>query len=240
MNTYAKLYTESLYPLQDGVIKIIRSLPTPFYLTGGTALGRGYYNHRYSDVLDLFVNDDPDFIQYVSKFLSELRPNFTITTEVEAHDYLQIHAHQGSISLKIDLVNDVAVHYGEFIEHPLLGKIDSIINILSNKITASYRYEPKDVVDIREICRNFQFTWSDIIQLAKNKEAGVAPPLLSDIIGSIPIEFLSQIKWAFEVDYDLIKRDLQQIAFDILRGEENTLYRDGVGRTGTENTEKKI
>jgi len=54
MESYEKFYTESLYPFQDGVLKLINALKTPFYLTGGTAISRHYYNHRYSDDLDFF------------------------------------------------------------------------------------------------------------------------------------------------------------------------------------------
>lgn len=44
------------------------------------------------------------------------------------------------IELKIDLVNDVEAHFGEFIYSKELGKIDSLENILSNKISALFRY----------------------------------------------------------------------------------------------------
>ena len=40
-------YEASLYPLQNGVLRVARELGSPFYLTGGTALSRGYYHHRY-------------------------------------------------------------------------------------------------------------------------------------------------------------------------------------------------
>ncbi|MDR1421550.1 MAG: nucleotidyl transferase AbiEii/AbiGii toxin family protein, partial [Coriobacteriales bacterium] len=35
---------------------VVQSCKTPFYLTGGTALSRIYYAHRFSDDLDFFVN----------------------------------------------------------------------------------------------------------------------------------------------------------------------------------------
>ena len=50
-----------LYALQDSVLKAISGLEHGFYLTGGTALGRGYYRHRYSEDLDFFANDAGDF-----------------------------------------------------------------------------------------------------------------------------------------------------------------------------------
>jgi len=52
MNLQEKYYRESLYPFQDGVLNIVKKSGTPFYLTGGTALSRGYFNHRYSDDLE--------------------------------------------------------------------------------------------------------------------------------------------------------------------------------------------
>ena len=55
MNLYAKYYREKLYPFQDGVLNIVKKSGTPFYLTGGAALSRGYFDHRYSYDLDLFV-----------------------------------------------------------------------------------------------------------------------------------------------------------------------------------------
>jgi hypothetical protein len=52
------------------------------------------------------------------------------------------------VELKIDLVNDVAAHYGRMIDAPILGRIDSVRNILSNKLTALFRSEPMGNIDI--------------------------------------------------------------------------------------------
>ena len=48
-------------PFQDRVLHILDDLDTEFYLTGGTAASRGYLGHRFSDDLDLFVNDAAEF-----------------------------------------------------------------------------------------------------------------------------------------------------------------------------------
>ena len=61
LNESEKFYQENLYPLQDGVLNLVKNCKTHFYLTGGTALSRIYYNHRYSDDLDFFVNADIKF-----------------------------------------------------------------------------------------------------------------------------------------------------------------------------------
>ncbi len=57
-----------LYLLQDKFLTWWASLGFQFYLTGGTALGRFYLNHRYSEDLDFFLNNDPLFSQYIDEF----------------------------------------------------------------------------------------------------------------------------------------------------------------------------
>jgi len=54
-------YLDKLYPFQDKILKLVEQLDLEFYLTGGTALGRCYLNHRYSDDLDFFVNRHKGF-----------------------------------------------------------------------------------------------------------------------------------------------------------------------------------
>ena len=49
-----KIAYKKLYDLQDRVLGIVFSREHDFYLTGGTALHRFYYNLRYSDDLDFF------------------------------------------------------------------------------------------------------------------------------------------------------------------------------------------
>jgi tRNA nucleotidyltransferase/poly(A) polymerase len=66
-------YSDKLYPFMDRVLSLIRKAETTFYLTGGTVLGRHYLHHRYSDDLDLFVNQAPDFREQVTKTLEVLR-----------------------------------------------------------------------------------------------------------------------------------------------------------------------
>ncbi|MDQ7060749.1 MAG: nucleotidyl transferase AbiEii/AbiGii toxin family protein [Sulfurimonas sp.] len=48
---------KELYLLQDEILEIIIKLENNFYLTGGTALHRFYYDARYSDDLDFFRNE---------------------------------------------------------------------------------------------------------------------------------------------------------------------------------------
>ena len=52
---------DALYELQDWVLRALAPVEHGFYLTGGTALIRGFYRHRYSEDLDFFVNDESNF-----------------------------------------------------------------------------------------------------------------------------------------------------------------------------------
>lgn len=164
MKSYEKYYTRSLYPLQDGIIQRINSLNTPFYLTDGTALSRAYFNHRYSDDLDFFVNENPLFLSYLSNIINILEEYcfknkllFQKDKAIITGIYSRLYIEKGETILKIEFVNDIAARFGEISIHPELGKVDSIRNILSNKITALFRYEPKDIVDIWIIAKNYSF-----------------------------------------------------------------------------------
>ncbi|KKL81481.1 hypothetical protein LCGC14_1994380 [marine sediment metagenome] len=78
MNALEKYYEENLYPLQDGVLNIVKKSRTPFFLTGGAALSRYYVGHRYFDDLDLFVVDDSNYSDHVNvvlKLLVESKDN---------------------------------------------------------------------------------------------------------------------------------------------------------------------
>src|SRR5450759_3603027 len=45
-----------LYRIPDKLLLALKQVMSSFYLTGGTALGRFYLNHRYSEDLDFFIN----------------------------------------------------------------------------------------------------------------------------------------------------------------------------------------
>jgi len=62
-------YFDSLYPFQDEALTVFKTIETEFYLTGGTAASRGYLEHRFSDDLDFFVNDDPRFSLWADRII---------------------------------------------------------------------------------------------------------------------------------------------------------------------------
>jgi len=213
----------------------VSRLKTPFYLTGGTALSRFYFNHRYSDDLDLFVNNSKAYLEFIKQILAKFEESqksgiFKINYNLlqRSGDYTQIFlsksTDKGEITLKIDLVNDISKHFGKFNIDPTLGKVDSWENILSNKLAALFRFEPKDIADIWVISKNRLFNWRNIIAEAKSKEAAIDPVQIHRILNSFPADELKIIKWAGRIEKDQIMKDIKVIAIDILQGNKNSLF----------------
>jgi len=145
-------YFERLYPLQDALLAAFARVETGFYLTGGTAASRGYLNHRFSDDLDLFVNDDPQFGLWTDRLVTAAGaadPTWQVHVGLRDARFVRFVVGAGAVDLKVELVNDVPSHVGQVTAHPVLGRLDSAENILANKLTAlADRQEPKDLADI--------------------------------------------------------------------------------------------
>ena len=114
MNVLEKYYEENLYPLQNGVLNIVKKSGTPFFLTGGTALSRYYVHHRYSDDLDLFVINDPDYSSHVTtllkSFVDEEVDGCAIVADFDAENLVRVgHGCGGAYCGVADVVR-VAVH----------------------------------------------------------------------------------------------------------------------------------
>jgi hypothetical protein len=231
MNSPDNYYTKSLYPFQDGVLNIVKKSGLPFYLTGGTALSRGYFNHRYSDDLDFFINDSPEYALLVSRFIdalekggldSILRIDKKKVRRSQHFTQIIVYSDNGDIQLKIDLVNDIPYHVGDVIMHRQLGRIDNWRNILSNKLAALYRYEPKDIADIWVVSRNKRFPWKMILDQAKEKDAGLDPLAIVEIFKTFPNEKMNVIKWVARPDEQMFLSDLSTIGDDIFKGGKNS------------------
>jgi predicted nucleotidyltransferase component of viral defense system len=142
-------YFDVLYPFQDRVIKAINQADTGFYLTGGTAASRGYLQHRFSDDLDYFINDDNRFGLWVERIVQSLNKEWKCEVLMKEERFAGLNLVQRDFSLKIEMVNDVPARVGEIQNHSILGRLDSAKNILANKVTALLdREEPKDLADI--------------------------------------------------------------------------------------------
>lgn len=204
----------------------------PFYLTEGTALSRGDFNHRYSDDINLFVNDDSNFSENVNAVINALeKAGFDIEyNKNSSPTYRQIFINKNKDNidekgLKIDFVNDIPSHFGDITQTSIYYRTDSLRNILSNKYTALYRMSPKDVVDMCQIAKTLDFDWKDLIQEAEEKETGINIKDIVQILNSTTQRDLCSIKWTKSmIDIDAIQKDINTIAKDVLRQQHNSLF----------------
>ena len=205
-------------------MEMVQDQEVDFYLTGGTALSRCYLNHRYSDDLDFFVNEAPDFKKQTERVVSAIRQaGMQIEIGTASESFLRITVLKDEVSLKIDFVNDVIYHYGDFETAHFFNKIDSWRNILSNKLSAVSRLEPKDIVDLLFIAKKFAFEWPDIMAEAKNKDLWVEPLNVSRIIKEFPVKLFDTIKWIIPADQKVLDIERLQMHDDIFYGRSNSL-----------------
>lgn len=222
---YQKLYKE-----QDKVIKLSRKALKNFYLTGGTALGRFYLFHRYSDDLDFFFDEEEGFSNKVDTIFNILQKNFAIDEEVTSkHEtFVRIQV-LGEEPIKLEFVNEKVFHWGSVHNTSKGILVDNPANILANKITTVLsRDEPKDVFDIISLGQAFSFNWKEVYKNAFKKhimnEQDVAMRL-----STFPVHLLQNQPWLPNTsDSNQLQEQLQTIVDDFLLARDNSL---GAGKT---------
>jgi predicted nucleotidyltransferase component of viral defense system len=220
-------YLDKLYPFQDKILKIVEQLDLDFYLTGGTALGRCYLNHRYSDDLDFFVNGHDDFKKQCNTAITELRKRWVCDVSATSDTFVRIFVQMEDVNLKLDFVNDVPCHFGNIQRSSIFHRIDSWRNILSNKICALSRLEVKDIADIVFLAKNKVFEWEVIIAEAKEKDLWVEPLEICRTIDQFSSDLFKTIKWIGNVNIDEFKRQINVVQDDIFKGAVNSLVGSG-------------
>ncbi len=226
-----KQYYKDLYVIQDGVFKTLMAYD--FYLTGGTALSRFDLNHRYSDDLDFFVHKKLNFLADVKEIIAKLKAQFNQETKILTNEFAQIliqteafyekYKEQFPAKLKIDFVNEQEIpRFGELNRFNVFSRIDNMRNILSNKITAITRLEPKDVADIWFICKNFSFEWDDIIHEAEQKEA-IEELMVFDLLKTFPSDMFKLIRWIDPIKTEDFEKDRKIMLQELLTKSPNSL-----------------
>jgi len=204
---------KKLYSLQDKVLDRVFAVEYEFYLTGGTALSRFYQDKRYSDDLDFFTNSSSRFSFAVKNILVELSKEFTIENELDSRDFIRIKVDG---LLQVDFVNDRVPRYKEPTVLENGYRIDTIENILSNKITAVIgRDNPKDIFDIYLISRYYTIDWQEILHSAQDKSVFSLDDLIIRL-KSFPHRLLTSINLIdkdflnpFQDDFDSLITEIQ-------------------------------
>jgi len=162
-------YEGTLYPLQDTALSLIQT--NRFYLSGGTALSRWHYEHRYSDDLDFFFRGDifpkEEFLVVYREIVARLAAHFVVEAAIDGDYFKRIFILHNGTSLKIEFIFENYPHCGEFLEfNDCL--IDSSENIAVNKITAVQdRKTAKDFVDLFFLLTDYEL---DLLLLGATKK----------------------------------------------------------------------
>lgn len=214
-----------LYQLQDKFLSWWLSLGLPFYLTGGTALGRFYLNHRFSDDLDFFTNANAQYTNSIAELNRKIKDRFEVNMQQSlfADDFTRLFITEDDHFLKIELVNDIEYYAGKTTPYKY-GFIDTPLNILSNKLTALVgRDEPKDIFDIIHISTNYSFNWMAVFYHAKQK-ATINELDVEQRLASFPVEWLVNVNWlTTPINLEQYRNSLNTIANDFLLGNDNSL-----------------
>jgi len=210
-------YFDVLYPFQDRVIRAINQADTGFYLTGGTAASRGYLQHRFSDDLDYFVNDEDHFGLWVERVIQTLDKQWSCTVLTKEDRFARFNIIQEQVSLKIELINDVPARVGAVQTHSILGRLDSAENILANKVTALLdREEPKDLADIWGFCCVKNLSLHAAITDAQSKAAGVFPADLGRVLCSVQKADWESVRWIQAPPVEVFISQLTQLGEGLL------------------------
>lgn len=187
-----------------------------FYLTGGTALARFHFHHRESLDLDLFTNDfEQDFARVNQAILGILHVlELQITSQVVTDTFIQyIVTDTAGTSLKVDLVKDVPVHFGEISVKGNV-RLDSLQNIGSNKVLAIFgRTDAKDFIDLYWILKHTDLKFDVLYSQARKKDLG-----LSELYLAYALQNVEKIR--------LFPRMLQPLPWDDVKVFFQTLARD--------------
>jgi len=214
-----------LYLTQNKLLLELKPVLSSFYLTGGTALGRFYLNHRFSEDLDFFMNNSDTFNSTLKIVEKVLINNFSLikNQSVVYENFVRYYIEDNETVLKIEFVNDINYRCGVPNTYQF-GLIDTPINILTNKLTAIVgRDEPKDIFDIFSLASHYMFNWMEIFNEVR-KKAIINEIDVEQRIKSFPVQLLKKVDWHVQaMDPDDVNNAIQTIANDFFLGSDNSL-----------------
>jgi predicted nucleotidyltransferase component of viral defense system len=151
------------------------SLKDAFFLTGGTALSEFYLQHRISDDLDFFTEEEGQIawiLPIIEDIASELGGKIDITRNFRS--YIEFFIIKENEFLRCDFAMDSPYRLNEKVFNNKLGiYTDNAIDISCNKLSALFdRSEPKDFVDIYFIDKEI-IRFDRLVEKAKKKHIGL-------------------------------------------------------------------
>lgn len=162
-----------LTPAQKIVVsEVVREpLLAAFYLSGGTALAGYYFNHRESDDLDFFAQQEFDRV-FLHAFVGRLKDALQARAVrfERLYDRNQFFFVMPTEELKVEFSLYPFQQLEQPIDHDGL-RVDSLRDIAANKLMALVdRFDPKDFVDMFFLLKKFDL---DAVRADAEKKFGV-------------------------------------------------------------------
>lgn len=164
-------------PLQEEFIRLFSEtqLKDTFFLTGGTALSAFYLQHRLSEDMDFFTEEEgqvPRVLPFIQKIADKLNGQLEVRRNFRS--YLEFFISREKEMLRCDFAMDSPYRLKPKIlkeEYEIF--IDNVLDISCNKLSALYdRSDPKDFVDIFFIDKEI-IPFKKLIEEAKKKHVGL-------------------------------------------------------------------
>jgi hypothetical protein len=165
----ATFYEKKLYPLQDKVFEIASVYQDKIYLTGGTALARFFFQHRYSEDLDFFTTTDD--LKLIANDLIARLGGQGFEIEIDKLDiyFARFYIIEKDLRLKIEFAREFNL-YGDLEQTDKGIFINSLEDIGANKLSAfEDRAEMKDILDLYHITQKIDYEALFAIADAKRK-----------------------------------------------------------------------
>lgn len=169
---------ELISQLQKEILKILPGLPDSenFYLTGGTALTVFYLNHRKSNDLDFFTNEQERVLPFSHHLERELEnKGMRVERQRKISFFVELVVKTEADITMVHLACDSPFRFEpvkEFEDFPGL-KVDNLIDIATNKLLALFgRAAFRDFIDIYFLVKKGKFSAEELMNKAKIKDPG--------------------------------------------------------------------
>ncbi len=168
----AAYYTDRLYPLQDRIFAVAAAYDDSLVLTGGTALARLYFGHRYSDDIDLFTLQPQAGRLGRDLGNALVHAGFLVDPIQAGPDFFRAMISDGVTRVQLDVAPD-----SPRVITPARSRLGVYVHdlrdIAANKISAyENRVEVKDAVDLLYLSR--ATSWKQMFADAEIKRVPIA------------------------------------------------------------------
>ncbi len=180
--------SKALTPLKRDFLQTFFSKEKRFFLTGGSALGLFYLDHRYSYDLDLFTSETPEWLEIDGVFRLCAREIGAVAEILrDAPTFRRYRLSRGGESEIVDFVLAIDRQIDEIKESFDNVRVDTLHEIFVNKITTLIsRSELKDLVDLYFLEQE-GMRIEDHFDEARQKDGGLDPAMISCMLKSLQI-----------------------------------------------------